>query len=466
MKATLPVLGSVVAVAVVAAGVTYVSASSGSDEPRPLRLASGGTTPQRDAALSSGSGSSGSSGYRLTGTLPAGQPDDAPAYTLTSGPADADVVSALAKALDAGTPVRDGKGWRAGGLVVSGDAGQSWWFAPCAKDMPVSDDVRVGCAVATPGGAPVPATAATPEVADTGSGTAATPPPPSPAPQPDPMPEGDVRAAAKPVLAAVGLDAIDARVDTWAYGGSATVSRSVGGLDVVGLDTSVQVDAQGHVTGASGFLASADRGDSYPLITAQDAYDQLPPVMRAMLCPVGPDGQGCAEPEPTEITGAHFGLLLSPLLDGGQALVPAWLFEVKGWTAPLTVVAVQDKYLPKPPEPTADPGTPGAVPPAPPAVDPAPARVAFAFDKASRGDHPDQLVETYGDTSTCVHENVTAQAKESEDTIYVVLEADPIDTKRACTEDYRAVERTIRLQAPLGDREVVDASTGKPVPLT
>jgi hypothetical protein len=467
MKASLPVLGSVVAVVALAAGVTYVSSSSGSSEPRPLRLASGGTAAQRDAALSAGSSSS--SGYRLTGTLPAGQPDDAPAYTLSGGPADADVVAALAKALDAGTPVRDGKGWRAGGLFVSGDAGQSWWFAPCAKDMPVSDDVRVGCAVATPGGAPVPAPAPAPGV--TGGGTAAAPPPPSsapvrsPAPAPDPMPKDDVRAAVKPVLEAVGLDVSDARVDTWAYGGSATVSRTVGGLEAMGLDTSVQVDAEGHVQGASGFLGSADRGDSYPLITAQDAYDQLPPLARAMLCPVGPDGQGCGQPEPTEVTGAHLGLLLSALTDGGQALVPAWLFEIKGWTAPQPVVAVQEKYLPKPAEPTADPGTPGAVPPAPPVAG-GPAREAFSFDKAARGDQPDQLVVTYGDSSTCVHENVTAQAKEDADTVYVVLEADTRDPDVACTEDYKPVERTLRLQAPLADRKVVDASSGKPVPLT
>jgi len=153
-------------------------------------------------------------------------------------------------------------------------------------------------------------------------------------------------------------------------------------------------------------------------------------------------------------------------VDGGQALVPAWLFEVKGWTAPLPVVAVQKQYLPSPEEPTADPGTPGAVPPAPPATEPAPAREAFAFDKASRGDAPDQLVVTYGDSSSCVHENVTAQAKEDAETVYVILEADTRDPDVACTEDYRPVERTIRLQAALGDRKVVDASTGKQVPVT
>jgi hypothetical protein len=92
--------------------------------------------------------------------------------------------------------------------------------------------------------------------------------------------------------------------------------------------------------------------------------------------------------------------------------------------------------------------------------------VAFSFDKASHGADADQLVVTYGDSSSCAHENVTAQAKEDTKTVYVILEADNRDPDVACTEDYRAVERTIRLQAPLGNRSVVDASTGKQVPLS
>ena len=31
--------------------------------------------------------------------------------------------------------------------------------------------------------------------------------------------------------------------------------------------------------------------------------------------------------------------MVNGLADGGLALVPAWLFEVKGWTSPLPVVA-------------------------------------------------------------------------------------------------------------------------------
>jgi hypothetical protein len=519
-RTVLPVVGTVAAVTALAVTVALVG-PDGHRSPRPLRLAAGGAASgaAQDSASLGAPKAAGGSGYTLTGALPAGQPDDAPAYTLPKGPADSDVVAALARALKAGTPVRSGDGWRAGGLFVSGDAGRSWWFAPCAVDLPVSSDPdspvssdsRVGCATAEPappvpaegsgGGSapsagsadgsagvapdtasdtPVPSPGTKSSTRD-GTSTGSTPdaPPatpvpaePSPAPEPDPVSKDVVRAAAEPVFAALGLDISKARVEGWPYGGSATLTPTVGGLEAVGLETSVQVDRDGKVQGANGWLGTPDKGDTYPLVTAQDAYDDLPPMVTTMMCPVGPDGQGCVEPEPTEITGAHLGLMVSGLADGGLALVPAWLFEVKGWTSPLPVVAVQAKYLPSPePVASSDPGTvkpgdPGTVDPVPPATDPGAARTMFSFDKVARGPEANQVVVTYGDSSSCPHVNVTAQAKEAEDAVYVVLEADAQDPDVACTDDYRAMERTITLQAPLGDRKVYDASTNRVVPLS
>jgi hypothetical protein len=407
-KNVLPIAGTVAAVTAVA--VTIALVQPGEHQPRPLRLAAGGATSgaAKDAATLSAAAPSGS-GYTLTGSLPAGRPHDLPAYTLAKGPADADVVAALARALHAGTPARTGAGWRAGGLFVSGDAGQSWWFAPCAADTPVTSGEQVACAIAidaVPAPAPVdkpgeaPASSApnagsagttvdTPMMSpnavrggssgSSGSGratgtTVAPPPTPIASPAPEPMSKDAVRAAAKPVFDALGLGLAEARVEGSPYGGSVTLTRTVGGLEAYGLQTSVQVDRDGKVQNANGWLGTPARGDTYPLVTAQDAYDRLPPMMTAMLCPVGPDGKGCGVPQPTEITGAHLGLMLSALVDGGQALVPAWLFEVKGWTEPLPVVAVQPKYLPEPsaapttrPEPGASTEPGGAVPPAPPA---------------------------------------------------------------------------------------------------
>ena len=284
----LPVVGTVAAVT--ALGVTIALVQPGGHEPRPLRLAAGGNDATRDAAPMAAGSTAGDSGYTLTGTLPAGRPDDAPAYTLPSGPASASVVSALAKALKAGTAVRDGDGWRAGGLFVSGDAGQSWWFSPCAVDQPVSSDGRVACAVdvgiataepvpADGGGSAPNSGTATPEEdpaappstssggAGSGSTTASPPPAPSPEPEPEPMSKDTVRAAAAPVFDALGLDLADARIDAYAYGGSVTLTRTVGGLEVSGMQTTVQVGRDGAVQSGGGFLAVPDKGDSYPLVT-------------------------------------------------------------------------------------------------------------------------------------------------------------------------------------------------------
>lgn len=487
----LPLAGAVAAVTAVGVTVALVQPDGG-HAPRPLHLAA--TAAARDAAAPSSSGASaGGSGYTLTGTLPAGRPGDAPAYTLPKGPADASVVSALAKALKAGTAVRDGDGWRAGGLFVSGDAGQSWWFAPCAADTPVSPGERVACAVDSGVGvAPAPARSpgsAPGSVGSSGSGrtpasgsggtttTIAPAPPPvaSPVPEPAPMPADAVRAAAAPVFTALGLDPAAADVQTWAYGGSATLRTTLGGLEVAGMQTSVQVDRDGTVQGGGGYLATPDKGDSYPLVTAKDAYDELPPMMTAMLCPVSPDGKGCGTPQPVEITGAHLGLMLRALVDGGQALVPAWLFEAKGWTEPIAVVAVQKQYLPEPtpaptskPEPGASTEPGGQVPPAPPASgEPGTARQSLPVDGASAG-KGNWLIAVYGDSSSCPHQNVTGVAKESADTVWVLLEADaPVpNTLQACTDDYVAMHVSVPLQAPLGDRRVVDITTNKPVPRT
>jgi hypothetical protein len=61
---------------------------------------------------------------------------------------------------------------------------------------------------------------------------------------------------------------------------------------------------------------------------------------------------------------------------------------------------------------------------------------------------------------------VTGIAKESADTVWVLLEADQpaANADRACTDDYRAREVTVTLQAPLGDRTVKDITTNKDVP--
>jgi hypothetical protein len=475
-------LGTAVVVAVVAGGAALLSDGGGTRSPRPLRLAAGVGATQ-DAALAPGT-AKGGGGYRLTGSLPSGTPDDAPAWDLAAGPADAELVVRLARALHAGTPVRDGAGWRAGGLSVSGDAGQTWWYSPCGPDASVSSDGAVGCAVATPGGV---ATAPSAVAGSSGSGSASTgstgsdtlppvPPvaPATPAPEPSPVPAATVRAGTNPVLRAVGLDPAAATVDTSPYGGSATVDRTLSGLPVVGLSTRVDVSRTGEVLSANGALAAATKGDRYPLVSAQQAFDALPVQPRMMLaCPVAPDGKGCAEPAVTEITGARLGLLASPLQGGGQVAVPAWLFDVAGSAQPLAQVAVQPAYLAPPPtasdQPAPEPGTaePGTAEPAPPAgTEPVAPQTAVSIDAAHRAKTPNAVVVVYGDSSSCPYTHVTQQVKESADAVYVFLQADPMPTGIACTADYRPVPLTVLLQAPLGDRTVHDGASSREVPLS
>ena len=189
-------------VAVLGIGGAAVLMSGGGDGPRPLRLADAGTSARDAASLSAPAvaGGTAQGGWTLTGSLPEGRPDEAPAWDQPKGPGTAGPVARLAEALGEGTPQRDGEGWRAGGLSVSGEAGRSWWWSPCggavAKGAPetaVSSDAAYSstltCALDTPvavgstgsGGASVgtatadPAPAPPSDGGTSGSGTAPAP---------------------------------------------------------------------------------------------------------------------------------------------------------------------------------------------------------------------------------------------------------------------------------------------------
>jgi len=487
-RVVVPVLA---ALSVTALGVSVALLGDDPDrEPRTLQLSA-----SRSAADAAMGAPTTESGYVLVGTLPSGRPDDAPAWTLPDGPADATTVQRLARALEAGLPTREGASWRAGGLSVQDTAGQPWWWTPC-PDGTVSSDGRTSCD--TPGvsgggsagssdgsagsgsgdgvdgsdpdsGVVTPAPPAeTPVPAPAPTGTAVPEPRTTGVPEPtgSPVPEQTVTAAARPVLEALGLSLDDARVETTPYGGSVTVPASVDGVEAHGFVTRLDVMADGTLSNGSGWLADPQRGDTYPLITAQQAFDRLPPRMVAMLCPIGPDGKGCTPPPPTEVTGARLGLSVQPLRDGGQVLVPSWLFTVKDSPELLPAVAVDPAYL----DTGDDTPVPGDDPVPPPAsgtpgqTDPGAARESFSFDAYWPGDTAGTIVVRYGDSSSCVHEDVTHAVKETPEAVYVVLEADGRDPGLACTDDYRAVERVIRLEAPLGDRQVFDGASGKPVP--
>jgi hypothetical protein len=192
----------------------------------------------------------------------------------------------------------------------------------------------------------------------TGSAGAADPdacypidePPPSSEPvEPGPS-DADARAAAAPVFDALGLG--DAAITVWSGDPTSTVMAApkVDGLATVGWVTSLQIDADGDIQWADGWIDGARAGDAYPVTTAQDAFDALQNAPRPMMemCMVRKDGKpGCAEMPPTEITGGSLGLMLD--YDGTRAvLVPAWLFDVKDMPDPMPQIAIDPSYLAPP----------------------------------------------------------------------------------------------------------------------
>lgn len=426
-----------------------VACGSQNANPAVLHLAEGGTAKSAAVApATSGSSASSAGGdYELTGTLPSGTPDDAAAWTLSGGRSD---TRALKQALHTTA------------LDVATTAGKSWSWSPCSQDAAVSSDGAVsGCAVAVPAGSPVSAGSGSTSSGSSSSGSGSAPAPIqpsySPPPTPPDVPEATVRKAVAPVFEALGISLDDVTFETGPYGGSGSFDPTVGGLQVVGLTTRVDVDNRGRISSASGWLGTPDEADLYPLITAKAAFDAIPIAPRMMaLCPVGPDGKGCVEPQPQKVTGAHLGLLAQPLQARGTILVPAWLFEVSGAAQPVAQLAVQGKYL----------GAPAQEPVPPASTDPVPpTTTAVPIDAAYKGATPNEVVVQYGDSGSCPHTGVTHDVKEDATSVHVVLQADARKPMTMCTDDYHPVKVTIELQAPLGDRTVVDGSGGKPVPV-
>lgn len=280
---------------------------------------------------------------------------------------------------------------------------------------------------------------------------------PSPVPEPPTPSATEVKAAAVPILSALGIDDSQAQVQTYPGGGSVTVDPKVDGLDTVGLETSISVDGAGKVTNANGWLSVPEAGDRYPLVSAQKAFDALPSFTREMLCPVGPDGQGCTTPEPQQITGAHLGLSVAYLADDVLALLPTWLFDVKGQDRPMPGVAVDPSYLQQ-----ASP-EPGIIPPGEPgSADPAATRqVALTGWSPSKADN---AVTVHYTTDGCGLKDVAADVKEDDKQVYVFLHGAAPDPTMACTEIAQAQTFEVALQGPLGDRSVVDGTNGTNVP--
>ena len=350
----------------------------GSSRPAVLHLARDtGSVRAAAAPADNGDATPGGLRYVLDGTLPDGQPADQPVWRVVG--ADGDAANRVAHALRLdGSPTRIGSGWvlrtpHGNRLLVRDDG--SWSFGmDCFANEPISDEsANVMCAAAAGGVS---------GSAGGGNGTAVAPPadvtaspapssdgPPEPVDPPQPVPTftngptaAVARADADPILAALAL--ADARVTVHEGTPTTTVQASydVHGTTTVGFVTTLGFAGDDQLVSADGWLPDVVQGDSYPVVTAQHAFELLQEQPRPMMemCLRRPDGQpGCADIPPAVITGARLGLSMAQD-DGRPTLVPAWLFTVKGQDDPLVQIAVESSYLAPPSTPTDDPS---AVPP-------------------------------------------------------------------------------------------------------
>ena len=317
------------------------------------------------------------------------------------------------------------------------------------------------------------------------SSTCAAPPPSSRPGPDDPPSEAETIAAAGPVFAAVGLDPTDAEVEDQPvsrFSGAADtrtvrVDPDVDNAPTTGFETSVTVDADGILT-ASGTLGRPMPFDSYPVIGADEAVDLLAAMPVPLIAcaesdvPV-PPGPACGGP--MEVTGATFGRSMQ--WEGARErplLVPSWLFDIKGSTQPVAIVAVDPAYLadPLPTDPGDGPsgsgsgvsGSPGTVDPVAPVEPVAPAVEPSAstsrFDSVAPVDGGAALrVSFYGGVDSCYSYNVVA--RESAD--QVVLRLVEKRSGEVCIDLAQQYERTVKLAEPLGNRTVVDADSGSPL---
>lgn len=365
----LPLVAVVIAVI---GGVSALRAKTGPSVPPVLHLArAAGASLGSPAPLAAGTGEQGAgkvgnlkgSLWRLAGTLPQG-PSSGQVHLMAPEPATRAFVRNLGRALGmSGQPQHLSGGWYLVSgkteLSVSELGGGHWVYSNhgCLAGPVLDPQTGAGCAISD--SAPPVAPAPGAHGAAGGSGinvpmTTSSLVPPAAA---KPVPQNIARSIAGPVLAAVGINAGAAQVQSAGGQSNVIFSPKVAGRTVVGLDSSVSIDARGLVVDASGWLATSTTGTAYPLISAQAAYAQLlaqpqPMMAMAMPCRIAAGTQGCLPIPDRVVTGATLGLTQAYSTDRAILLVPAWLFHLRGEPTPMAVVAVEPAYLGEPTQPS------------------------------------------------------------------------------------------------------------------
>jgi hypothetical protein len=433
------VVGAVVAVALVVGGVV-LAGGNGRHTPATLPaldVSSSGAATAQSAAPAGGSGTpdsgteprttpSGRVQYQVRGTLP-DLPRSAKAWTLPDQ-VTRDRVAQLARALGiAGEPTRSGQTWTVtdgtrrlfvnqlpggpwtmtddrvvcagpvGGIAGKGGAGPRIIACPAVPPFVPGAAGRSGSAPGAGAGQPGSGPAATgapatpaptkPGAAPTKPGAAGSKPPvtlqpPRRVPLPD---RATVERIARDLFARTSAptDGLEVQFvqgfDRW----SVTAFPRVGGLATTGYLWTASIGAKGQVLSATGWLDGPRAGDTYPLISVQEALQRLRnrqapgPIMEGSISrpcartnlPSRPSPGGCdpARPLTFQVTDVRLGLQLATARStpsgGAQRagyLVPAYQFQLDGsWQRQVSVIAVQDRFLGTTPTPTAVPLKPG-----------------------------------------------------------------------------------------------------------
>lgn len=413
--------------------------------------------------------------YKAVKELPDG-PSSAPVYR-PKGEISRESVERLAKALDVAGKVRsEGTTWKVGGLErdarspvlqVNKTGSGSWTYSqygtpggtncalPASPKGGTGSDQAGGGASSQPG-CPSYRGGGDITTEDDSSGKGA-------------VSQEKAKQAVRPVLKALGQQS--AKLDASGLSGAVrivTADPVLGGLPTYGWQSDLQVGSDGQVVGGNGQLANPVKGAVYPVLSADKTLERLNSGdgRKPAGCPSTPsrsEGKGDiapCEPSPTkaqkpaEVTGAVFGLAVQ-YVDGGQALVPSWLYAIRQpgagtgadtTTSTVAHPAVDPKYLAhKDRTPKGPSGKPGAM----------------ALESYDVGDGGRKLTVHFWGGVCSVY---SVSAEESDTTVKTKVVGKDKKPGQICVKIAKEFTKTVTLQHPLDGRKVIDVSTGEAVP--
>ncbi|MBF6052057.1 hypothetical protein AF335_01105 [Streptomyces eurocidicus] len=426
--------------------------------------------------------------YRAEGKLPTGPRSAAvrlPADTVTE-----DAVAALAKALSvSGAPRLEQGVWRVGGgpgaseptLQVNGKGPGNWSFArygtpggPGCADG--GRDKGLGRGL---GPDPASASVRCPQFRDGAKGAEG-----GAGGEVGPVPEDRAKSVAAPVLKALGQRNAKVRADELHGAVRAVVADPVvDGAATYGWQTRLEVGSDGQLVGGGGQLQTPPKGAEYPLIGADQALAELNKGRSGTSSEVSvggcatavPHGEEASAPcpgkerpaaEPSVVTGASYALA-SQYVRGRQALVPSWVFQVRthkaldrgdksdeGVTVPVVQPAVDPKFL-------TGSGGPSAEPSGPPATG-TPKSTPVHVESYSLDGKDGRRLALHFWGGVC--SDYAASAEQSGAAVTVKVTGTEQRPGARCVLMAKEFTETVALDEPLGDRKVVDATTGEPVP--